>query len=181
MNSKLSDGASSSSNHEDKNANLNNEINVSKGAIPKTKTYLKNTPIGRKNVKLNNNFEGASSANCDCSSSNCKNGFSKTLGSYLVNGIHMEKSVIDWESTDVSNHDIYLNIESDSSSSEDNDLSVSDDGCIYTYKADSIPDLPDVFNNLDILLFGDAPVEPRESMYTRIIQQETKFIVLNLM
>ncbi|XP_044747373.1 uncharacterized protein LOC123308672 [Coccinella septempunctata] len=168
MNSKLCDGASSS-NHEDRNANLNNEINVSKGAIPKTKNYLKNSQNGRKNVKLNNNFESVTSPNYDPASTNiCKNGFSKTSGSPLIiNGIHIEKAMNNWEHTEpkfeVSNTDIYLNNESDSSSSEDNDLSVSDDGCIYTYKADSIPDLPDILNNLDIPLFGDEPNEPREN------------------
>lgn len=43
--------------------------------------------------------------------------------------------------------------DSDSLSSDDNDLlSISDDGCIYTYKGDQVADLPSSFFNLEIPL-----------------------------
>lgn len=169
MNRKLSDEASSSS--QDSNANLNNDINMSKGAIPKTKNFLKNSQNGKKNVKLNNNIENITSPINDPSCSNlCKNRFSKTMENTLVNNsVDMERRLKDFENTEprvnLLNQE-NLNNESDSSSSEDNDLSVSDDGCIYTYKADSVPDLPDLFNNLEMPVINNEPNDQRESKYS---------------
>lgn len=166
MNRKLSDEASSSS--QDSNANLNNDINMSKGAIPKTKNFLKNSQNGKKNVKLNNNIENITSPINDPSCSNlCKNRFSKTMENTLVNNsVDMERRLKDFENTEprvnLLNQE-NLNNESDSSSSEDNDLSVSDDGCIYTYKADSVPDLPDLFNNLEMPVINNEPNDQREN------------------
>lgn len=46
---------------------------------------------------------------------------------------------------------LQIKLETESTDSEDNDLlSISDDGCIYTYKGDQIADLPSSFFSLDI-------------------------------
>lgn len=55
--------------------------------------------------------------------------------------------------------------ESDSSSDDNELLSLSDDGCIYTYKGDHVADLPSSFYNLEIPPLDEIPGDGREGMY----------------
>lgn len=55
--------------------------------------------------------------------------------------------------------------DSDSSSDDNELLSVSDDGCIYTYKADNVADLPSTFFNLIPLESLEPVEENRECTY----------------
>jgi hypothetical protein len=52
--------------------------------------------------------------------------------------------------------------ESDSSSDDNELLSLSDDGCIYTYKGDHVADLPSSFYNLEIPPLDEIPGDGRE-------------------
>ncbi|EFA05888.1 uncharacterized protein LOC100141576 [Tribolium castaneum] len=55
------------------------------------------------------------------------------------------------------------NLKDDDSSSDDNELlSLSDDGCIYTYKGDHVADLPSSFYNLEIPPLDEVPGNGRE-------------------
>lgn len=54
---------------------------------------------------------------------------------------------------------------SDSSSDDNELLSISDDGCIYTYKGDQAADLPSSFFNLEIPPLEEPQGERREGVY----------------
>lgn len=57
---------------------------------------------------------------------------------------------------------LQLKLDTESSSSEDNELlSISDDGCIYTYKGDHVADLPSSFFSLDIPPSRSPEVSPQ--------------------
>ncbi|KAL3288637.1 hypothetical protein HHI36_003070 [Cryptolaemus montrouzieri] len=158
MNPKVSEESPSSS-RQDNNANLNNGVNQSKGAIPKAKYNLKNPHARKKNIKVNNNIEDISSLNIGDSTNILKlNGFSKTLTNDFV---HNSVEIEDYEGTELSlSTTMQDNVEngSVSSSSEDNELSVSDDGCIYTYKGDRVADLPDSFYNIELPILDNNEV-----------------------
>lgn len=157
--------ASASNNQEDTNANLNG-IDQSKGAIPKSKTFLRNSSGLKKNIKVNNNIESISTLNCLNPETHTLfklNSITKPFIQLRVNG---ETSI----DIDAINHEFEENglpfystgseiCNNDSeSSSDENDESISDDGCIYTYKGDNVADLPSSFFNLEL------PVENLESI-----------------
>lgn len=54
---------------------------------------------------------------------------------------------------------------SDSSSDDNELLSISDDGCIYTYKGDQAADLPSSFFNLEIPPLDEPQGDRREGVY----------------
>ncbi|XP_044264549.1 uncharacterized protein LOC123011257 [Tribolium madens] len=54
------------------------------------------------------------------------------------------------------------NLKDDSSSDDNELLSLSDDGCIYTYKGDQVADLPSSFYNLEIPPLDEVPGNGRE-------------------
>lgn len=55
------------------------------------------------------------------------------------------------------------NLKDSDSSSDDNELlSLSDDGCIYTYKGDHVADLPSSFYNLEVPPLDEVPANGRE-------------------
>ncbi|XP_017784028.1 PREDICTED: uncharacterized protein LOC108567841 [Nicrophorus vespilloides] len=112
----------------DTNANVSNDH--SKGAIPKK---IK-SPLQKKTRKLNNNLDNLSTLNSE------ENRKMNGITSYINLQLQDEPSC--------SNFQNYCKFNTeDSSSSDENDiLSVSDDGCIYTYKAD----LPSSFFALEI-------------------------------
>nr|XP_022904620.1 uncharacterized protein LOC111416758 [Onthophagus taurus] len=114
----------------DSNANLLNGMRnnmESRGAIPKVKTVKTKT----KKTKLNNNIEDVSE---NCSFILEINGSSGS--------VEQQEPTIDL-TCDIRNFRL-------TNDSDDDNLSISDDGCIYTYKGDQDADLPVSFFSLDI-------------------------------
>lgn len=76
----------------------------------------------------------------------------------------------------------HANNDSDSCSSDTELLSVSDDGCIYTYKADYVADLPRSFFNLDIPINDNveqpADNKPGKYISNKIIYNYKYFITV---
>lgn len=167
--------ASSSITNSDSNANVNDGIDRSKGAIPKIKSASKSMSASqRKAIKLNNNVEEIHSLNgVDCGRDSKRNGFDKERRETQIPVVSFasvyeereiceniaidDKSRFDFQTPQV-DYDVSLNFNSlclkkdDSENSSDDTelLSISDDGCIYTYKGDNVADLPDSFFSLDI-------------------------------
>lgn len=187
-------GASCSVPNSDSNANVNDGIDRSKGAIPKIRTVSKPTGSSqRKTIKFNNNVEEVHSVNGiinDCTRELKRNGFDKefkeTQNSVAVfaSGYDdleiFENNVID-DQINCSNRELSHPFDYQSSiaspdfrtlclkknetkddsenSSDDTELlSISDDGCIYTYKGDNAADLPESFFSLDIPLLENQNV-----------------------
>lgn len=128
----------------------NNNVDQSKGAIPKNRTKMSGIPSTstssskstEKNgiLKLNNNLEANVIKNSKDMKLDCSWCISNSLDR---NKSKMERLNIpvDFRLSPEPDFDI----DSESVSSDDNELlSVSDDGCIYTYKAD-VADLPSSF------------------------------------
>lgn len=173
----LQDEASGSStiSTADSNANVNNSADRSKGAIPKTKPIKCSSTTQKKTVKLNNNVEEMPTLNGSVSSSDIiklngyTNGFSVPNGyldpcnSSLYSSSQLRESKnnselgclhVDYElPIDFSALCLDKNKpkpDSDNSSDDTELLSLSDDGCIYTYKGDNVADLPESFFSIDI-------------------------------
>lgn len=173
----LQDEASGSNvSNADSNANVNNSADRSKGAIPKTKTLKLNSATQKKAVKLNNNVEemqtlnGSVSANDVIKLNGYSNGFSVPNGyldprSEVCENTNMigSSSCSSFKNSSDMNYlhgDYALSTlcmdknkskhDSDNSSDDTELLSLSDDGCIYTYKGDNVADLPESFFSIDI-------------------------------
>lgn len=169
--------ASSSISNSDSNANVNDGIDRSRGAIPKIKATPKpNSSSQRKSVKYNNNLEEMHTLNGVNEGDLKRNGFDKehrerqnAVGSCdreICENIAVEERIncisnreqsseVEYD-LPVNFHALYLKkpetIKNDSEDSSDDTelLSISDDGCIYTYKGDNAADLPESFFSLDI-------------------------------
>lgn len=186
--------SSSQVSNPDTNANLRLTIDESKGAIPKTK-LTKVTPKRTNNnigdaslmhidsLKINGFTKSSSSStfinkNLECSSGNSyivKSNHTNNLFKRGSLNIPLEGDFINGKSIKHSSafdslNETCVNFQDqnskDDSSSDDNELlSLSDDGCIYTYKGDHVADLPSSFYNLEIPPLDEAPAEAREGKY----------------
>lgn len=153
----------SASNNTDGNANPN-PSDHSKGAIPKTKP-LQKTCSKKSSAKINNNLEELRSLN---GKSNGDEGLK--MNRCFVNGsnsnnfldkFYKETFTISYEECGPSKGLERVIVDSDSSSDDTELLSVSDDGCIYTYKGDYVADLPESFFSLDVPFVENQPVIDR--------------------
>lgn len=190
------EGAGSSSiSNPDRNANLNDGVDRSRGAIPKIKTSSK--PLNssqRKSIKLNNNIEEMHTLNGvinECTEEVKKNGFDKECrtteeASFMsvyddheicenvaiddkVKFSNRKRRSFDYQSSQIE-FDLPVNFhalcldknkttdDSENSSDDTELLSISDDGCIYTYKGDNVADLPESFFSLDIPILENQEV-----------------------
>lgn len=148
--------ASGSISTADDNANVNDGIDRSRGAIPKIKTSKPSDTSARKNVKLNNNLDDMQTLNgvsLRCVDIEKRNGCDKRTTENAYDSESRENMCN--KSPESYFHTLCLdkkNIKEDSDNSSDDTelLSISDDGCIYTYKGDNVADLPESFFSLEI-------------------------------
>lgn len=167
----------------DNNANLSNETNHCKGAIPKIKSAKSKVEgVSKKSTKINNNLEevnthmkgdilrlnGLSNGSTGCFLDLCQSSSCSEKDYNTSNEFKQPSSLL--QSDDListSRAGVYketLKSDNSDSSTEDDLFSVSDDGCIYTYKGDQMADLPSSFFSLDIQL----PEMPERAISSRL-------------
>lgn len=164
-------------------ANLNNDTPNNKGAIPKIKiAKSKSNTFSKKNLKLNNNIEEEAKkriTNDLLKFNRFLKGTSMYIEQHKSNTTFVNYDMCLLESSGIFSNaqfeDTKLNVldtntenlvkhAHSNSSSEEDLLTLSDDGCIYTYKGDQVADLPRTFFNLNTSLLLPHDVDREQSL-----------------
>ncbi|KAI4469064.1 hypothetical protein MML48_2g00017522 [Holotrichia oblita] len=165
----------------DTNANITNRPNNEcKGAIPKTKPAVKIKPSSsKKSIKFNNNIDeipnlssavqediiqvNGISLNSNFASSRNKDPVFDNKSNYAAIKCDTSVSSISIAHCNGTDKEVKLKYCQFSDEDDEDALSISDDGCIYTYKGDQDADLPISFFSLDMPVESPNPINRRQS------------------